>query len=295
MSNADKFSLSRGLKDVVIAEVTKDDSTGYTASAEVEQLIPAGTITISTDSEKADTYFDNVVFATVGSESSTTVSIEGARLKPTMVAKITGKTVDEATGAVIDNGVYVEKYFAVGARVQMLDGSEALTWFLKGTFAIPEETGRTIDDSTDADGMTLEFTAIATKFQFGTDKGVKRVVVDTTESEVLAEQDFFKQVVTPTNLKTIVKKKVTELSKVDITPDPVTGAIVSQQITLQAVADYTDGTTYKWTGTNVTFEADNEATALVTPSAEAECSVTVTATNGEKVVTDTVTFTPTIA
>lgn len=206
-SNENKFSLSRGLKDVVIAEVTKDDLTAYTTSEEVEQLIPAGTISMSADSEKTDTYFDNVVFATVGSESSTTVTIEGARLKPSMIAKITGKTVDATTNAIIDNGVYVEKYFALGARIQMLDGSEALTWFLKGTFSIPEETGRTIDDGTDADGMTLEFTAISTKNLFGGDKGVKRVVVDTTESEIVEEQDFFKQVVTPTNLGTIVKKK----------------------------------------------------------------------------------------
>ena len=205
--NANKFSLSRGLKDVVIAEITADGAEAYTASATVEQLIPAGTITMSADSEKVDTYFDNVVFATVGSESSTTVTIEGARLKPTMLAKITGKTVDATTGAIIDNGVFVEKYFALGARIQMLDGSEALVWFMKGTFAIPEETGRTIDDGTDADGMTLEYTAVATKFQFGGDKGVKRVVVDTTESEIVAEQDFFKQVVTPTNLATIVQKK----------------------------------------------------------------------------------------
>ena len=205
--NANKFSLSRGLKDVVIAEITADGADAYTASETVEQLIPAGTITMSADSEKVDTYFDNVVFATVGSESSTTVTIEGARLKPTMLAKITGKTVDATTGAIIDNGVFVEKYFALGARIQMLDGSEALVWFMKGTFAIPEETGRTIDDGTDADGMTLEYTAVATKFQFGGDKGVKRVVVDTTESEIVAEQDFFKQVVTPTNLGTIVKKK----------------------------------------------------------------------------------------
>lgn len=204
-----KFSLSRGLKDVVIAEITADGIDAYTPSAEVEQLIPAGTITMSADSEKTDVYFDNVVFASAGTESATTVTIEGARLKPAMVAKITGKTIDETTGAIIDHGVWVEKYFALGARIQMLDGSEALVWFLKGTFSIPEETGRTIDDSTDADGMTLEFSAVGTKFQFGGDKGVKRVVVDTSTTDLVAEQDWFKQVVTPTNLDTIVKKKVT--------------------------------------------------------------------------------------
>ena len=209
MAEENKFSLSRGLKDVVICEVKADSVEAYTPDTLVEQLIPAGTITMSADSEKQDTYFDNVVFATVGSESSTTVTIEGARLKPTMVAKITGKTVDEATGAIIDNGVFVEKYFALGARIQMLDGSEALTWFLKGTFSIPEETGRTIDDSTDADGMTLEFTAVGTKYQFDGDKPVKRVVIDTSVTELVEGQDWFKQVVTPDKLATVVKKKGT--------------------------------------------------------------------------------------
>lgn len=204
---SDKFSLSRGLKDVMIAEITADSVEAYTPSTELEQLIPAGTITMSADSEKTDVYFDNVVFATAGTESATTVTIEGARLKPAMIAKITGKTIDEATGAIVDNGVWTEKYFALSARIQMLDGTEALVWFLKGTFAIPEETGRTIDDSTDTDGMTLEYSAVATKFQFGGDKGVKRVIIDTSTTEMNADADWFKQVVTPTNLSTIVKKK----------------------------------------------------------------------------------------
>lgn len=204
---SDKFSLSRGLKDVMIAEITADSVEAYTPSTEVEQLIPAGTITMSADSEKTDVYFDNVVFATAGTESATTVTIEGARLKPAMIAKITGKTIDETTGAIIDNGVWTEKYFALSARIQMLDGTEALVWFLKGTFAIPEETGRTIDDSTDTDGMTLEYSAVATKYQFTGDKGVKRVIIDTSTTEMNADADWFKQVVTPTNLSTIVKKK----------------------------------------------------------------------------------------
>lgn len=206
---ADKnFSLSRGLKDVVIAEITADDATAYTASESIEKLIPAGTITMSADSEKADTYFDNVVFASVGTESATTVTIEGARLKPEMIAKITGKEVDATTGVIMDAGVYTEKYFALGARIQMLDGTEALVWYLKGTFSIPEETGRTIDDGTDADGTTLEFSAVRTKHEFN-GKGYKRMVADTTVSEMVELKDWFEQVVTPDNVNTIVKKKVT--------------------------------------------------------------------------------------
>lgn len=288
-----KFSLSRGLKDVVIAELISDDESGYVVSDTVEKLIPAGTITMSADSEKTDTYFDNVVFASVGTESATTVSIEGARLKPAQIAKITGKTVDEATGAILDSGIYTEKYFALGARIQMLDGSESLIWYLKGTFSIPEETGRTIDDSTDADGTTLEFSAVTTIYQFGMDHGFKRVIVDTTDTDIIELQDWFKQVVTPENVSTIAKKKAV-LSTVAITPDPVSGATNGTGIDLTATADVTDGTTYLWSSSGAAtgvFDATNKATAKFTPNATGECTITVKATNNGVTVQDSVTFT----
>lgn len=288
------FSLSRGLKDVVIMPVKADDETGYALEEGTpEKLIPAGTITMSADSERADTYFDNVVFASVGTESATTVTLEGARLKPAMIAKITGKTIDETTGAIIDNGVYVEKYFALGARIQMLDGSECLIWFLKGTFAIPEETGRTIDDSTDADGTTLEFNAVSTIFQFGGDKGVKRVICDTSTSDIVEEQNWFKQVVTPDNLATVIKKKAV-LSTVAITPDPVEGATNGTAVNLTATADVTDGTTYLWSASGAatgSFDSTNKATAKFTPNAAGECTITVKAMRNGVTVQDSVTFT----
>ena len=288
-----KFSLSRGLKDVVIAELISDDESGYVVSDTVEKLIPAGTITMSADSEKVDTYFDNVVFASIGTESATTVSIEGARLKPAQIAKITGKMIDEATGAVLDSGIYTEKYFALGARIQMLDGSESLIWYLKGTFSIPEETGRTVDDSTDADGTTLEFSAVSTIYQFGMDHGFKRVVVDTTDTDILSQQDWFKQVVTPENISTVAKKKAV-LTSVEITPDPVESATNGSPVSLTATADVTEGTTYQWSvsgDATGNFNSTNQATTQFTPSATGSCTVTVKAMNNGVTVQDSVTFT----
>lgn len=206
---ADKnFSLSRGLKDVVIVPVTADDASAYTADGLPEKLIPAGEITIATENEKVNTWFDNDVFAIAGNEGATTITLTGAYLKPAMIAKITGKTVDESTGVIIDNGDFTEQYFALGCRIGMVDGSEALVWFLKGTFSRPEETGKTKDDTTDANGMTLEFSAVRTTFAFGGSNGVKRMIMDTGTTDTLPDKDWFEQVVTPANLSTIVKKKV---------------------------------------------------------------------------------------
>ena len=208
MADTSKFSLSRGLKNVMIVPVTVDNEEGYTATGTPEKLIPAGEITISTDSEVVQTYFDDTVFASTGNEGSTTVTFTGAYLKPEMIAKITGKNVDETSGAIIDNGSFKEQYFAVSAEIGMLDGSKALVWFLKGTFNRPEETGKTEDDTTDSNGMTLEFTAVKTRFAFGGETGVKRVIINTDTTEMKADQDWFKQVVTPENLATVVQKKV---------------------------------------------------------------------------------------
>lgn len=293
MNKDKKFSLSRGLKDVFIAEIVEDSENAYTASETVEKLIPAGTITMSADSEKVDTWFDNKVFASVGTESATTVTLEGARLKPAMIAKITGKKVDETTGLVMDSGSYVPKYFAMSARVQMLDGTEALVWFLKGTFSIPEETGRTVDDTTDSDGMTLEFSAVKTQFEFGTGDGIKRMVMDTTDSQLLNTQDWFKQVVTPANKDTIAQK-IKVLSSCTITaPESVT---VNTPATFTAVPDVTNGTVIQeWAITpaeNGTVGTHEGMTASITLTVAEETTITCKAVNGETIVTGTVKVTP---
>lgn len=205
---AGEFKLRRGLKNVFAAEVTNDDNstTGYTTGTPFH-LIPAGTMNRTPSADSTNTWFDDVVFATVGTEGATEISIEGASLRADAVARLLGKDVDETTGAVIDSGEYVEKYWAIGGEAEGIDGSSEFFWFLKGTFTAPEESDRTKDDGTDANGMTLTFNAIQTTHVFEeTEKVCKRVVIDTTTSEVKSNQSWTAQVVTPDNLSTIVQK-----------------------------------------------------------------------------------------
>ena len=208
-----EFVLKRGLANVFAAEVTKDENAddGYAVGTPFH-LIPAGEMTRNATTDKTSVFFDNVVFYESGNESATDVSITGAALRPADVARITGKYVDPETGAVLDTGEYKEKYFAVGGETMNTDGTKEYFWFLKGTFAIPEQADKTEDDSTDTNGMTLNFSAIRTKHQFdvgGEKKGMKRVVIDTKTTKLKADQDWTKQVVTPKNLSTIVEKIAT--------------------------------------------------------------------------------------
>lgn len=205
---AGEFKLRRGLKNIFAAEVTNDDNTttGYTTGTPFH-LIPAGTMTRTPSSDSANTWFDDVVFATVGTEGSTEITIEGASLRADAVARLLGKDIDSTTGAVIDSGEYAEKYWAIGGEAEGLDGSSEFFWFLKGTFTAPEESDRTKDDGTDADGMTLTFNAIQTTHVFtSTEKVCKRVVIDTTVTELKTDQSWTAQVVTPDNLGTVAQK-----------------------------------------------------------------------------------------
>lgn len=210
------FVLKRGLKNIFAAEILKDNN--LTGSKEAPEgyitgdtfhLIPAGEMSRKVDSEKKDTFYDNAVFATVGKEGATEISITGAALRPDVLAKINNKFVDATTGAVIDTGEFEPKYFALGGEAENTDGTSELFWFAKGTFAIPEQADKTKDDSTDTNGMSLTFSAVQTQHLFsvnGKNKPIKRVVIDTSVTEMKADQEWTAQVVTPDNLSTVVQK-----------------------------------------------------------------------------------------
>lgn len=212
-----EFTLKRGLKNIYAAEILTDDNEtgtghGYTTGTPFH-LIPAGEMSRSVDSEKADTYYDNTVFFSTGKEAATEVTITGAALRPDALAKINNKNIDATTGAVIDTGQYKPKYFALGGETNNVDGTKELFWFTKGTFAIPEQNDKTEDDSTDTNGMELSFSAIKTQHLFTMGNGetdtCKRVVIDTSVTKLKADQDWNAQVVTPENLATICEKITT--------------------------------------------------------------------------------------
>ena len=203
-----EFKLRRGLKNVFVAEVSNDDNgtTGYTVGTPYH-LMPAGEMNRTANSDRNNTWFDDIIFATVGTEGATDIAITGASLRANDVAKLLGKTVDSTTDAVIDDGKYREKYFALGGECEGTDGSIERFWFLKGTITAPELSDKTIDETTDASGMTLNYSAIQTTHIFTqTGKVAKKVVIDSTKTALKTSQSWTAQVVTPDNLSTICEK-----------------------------------------------------------------------------------------
>lgn len=200
------FTLKRGLSNVYVAPITVDGEDAYTAGVPTK-LIPAGEMSVTVDNEQTPYWFDNTVFATIGREGTSEITISGAGLRAAAIAAITGKEVDTTTGAVLDSGVFGgENYFALGAEKLNIDGTKEFFWFLKGTFAIPDESAKTIGEDTDATGTELTFKAIPTSHKFaGTGDVCKRVVIDTETTVLETGKDWFEQVVTPDNVGTICK------------------------------------------------------------------------------------------
>jgi phi13 family phage major tail protein len=174
-----------------------------------QKLIPAGELTISKTVEKAQTYFDNALFEEVAKDAPSEISIVGAAVRAAFLAYLENKSIDSATGAVIDSGDFKSKFFAISGKRDYTDGTSEYFWFNKCSFGGAEETGKTVDDTTDSAGMTLPFTAYKTTHKFTNGATSKVVKIDTATTELIADASWIAQVVTPDNLAEVCKKKET--------------------------------------------------------------------------------------
>lgn len=191
----------RGVDNLVFALVTKDDASGY-ATGEVQDLIPVAEISKSTEASSASKYYDNIPAIVINSEGADEISITGAAIPLPVLAAITGKQIDSASGAFID-GPAVPPYVAIGYMYGLTDGSTVVYWRNKGKFTLPEVTSATEDDGTDSNGQELTFTGVTTNYKFeSTGAGAKGVVCDSRFSTFDVDK-VFEQVLTPDNLATV--------------------------------------------------------------------------------------------
>lgn len=195
----------RGCKNLVFAKITKDDNAedgGYVTGA-VKPLAPVAEISKSVETSSEAHYYDNKAQIVINSEGADTVSFTIAIPSDEVLAEITGRTYDTTKKMFIESE-RSNDYFAVGYILgENGEGDdERYVWRYKGTFNIPEETAATIDDGTDANNMTLEYTGIYTEHIFtngkGTGKkGAAKASYIRASSNVATADKWFEQVSTP--------------------------------------------------------------------------------------------------
>lgn len=262
----------RGCDNVVVAEVTKDDATGYTVG-NVIPLAPAGQISKTTENSSETHFYDNVGAIVINTEGADEVTITVPALNLDQLAIVTGKSIDSATGAYIDDEG-TEKYYALGYRIQLTDNSYRYVWRLKGMFTnIPDEDSTTRSNNVDTNNQSIIFTGNRTlySFQAGTIKGrTKAVVID--ERDGLADvSGFFNQVITPDNVASLANASTTAISL----------SSSSESIVKDETATITATTTPS--GQHVTWSSSNPAVATVAGgviTAVAVGTAVITATSG---------------
>lgn len=262
----------RGCDNVVVAEVTKDDSTGYTVG-NIISLAPVAEVSKTTENSSETHFYDNVGAIVIRAEGSDEITLTTPALELGQLATITGKSVDPTTGAYVDDEG-VEKYYALGYRLKLTDGTYRYVWRLKGAFSnIPDETSTTESDSVDTNNQSVVYTGNKTLYSFeaGNIKGrAKAVVID--ERDGLADvSGFFSQVVTPDNVASLAKATTTAISL----------SSSSESIVKDETATITATTTPS--GQHVTWSSSNPAVATVAGgviTAVAVGTAVITATSG---------------
>lgn len=277
----------RGCDNLVIAEVTADDRTNAYTTDAVQILAPVAEIAKTVESSSETHYYDNTGMIIIQSEGSDEITLTVPALPLDILALVTGKTIDPTTGAFID-GPAVERYFAIGYRLRLTDGTYRYVWRLKGAFAIPDETSSAENDGTDTNNQELTFTGVKTitEFENGGGPGVKgrakAIVIDERDGKCDLTT-FFSTVQTPDTIGNLATSSVTALSI-----SPTTASVAAGATTTITPTTTPSGATVVWASSNNRVATVNggvvtgvaAGTAIITATAgaySASCTVTVTA------------------
>ena len=174
----------RGTDHLVYAEVLKDNNTDGYVTGSVKVLAPVAEISKTVETASDTKYYDNKPALTINAEGADTITLTVPALDLATLADITGKTYDSNSGAFCD-GERTPKYFALGYRLRLTDGTYRYVWRYKGSFGIPDETSQTENNGTDSNNQQLTFTGIMTLHTFTkTGTSEKALVVDERNTSV---------------------------------------------------------------------------------------------------------------
>lgn len=272
----------RGTDNLWIAEITKDDSTGYTFLTPVN-LAPTGQISRQVNSSSETHYYSNVGMIVIVTKGGETATITTPVLPLAKLALVAGQTYDETTGALI-SGDLEEKYFALIYRVQLTDNSWRYVVKYKAQLTgVPEEVSQTRSDGVNTNNQQLVFTCNETVYEFANGGHADGIALD--ERDGLCDfSTFFDIVYTPDTIGQIANSAVTALA---VAPSTASVAVGETEDLMATVTPSTAKVAWRSSNANVASVSSagvvtgvSAGTAVITASAgsqAASCTVTVTA------------------
>lgn len=276
---ADKAVEFRGCDSLVIAQILADTATAFTTGA-VKILAPVGEIAKTVESNSETHYYDNVGMITIHAEGSDDITLTVPVLPLETLAEITGKTIAPLSGAFID-GDPVERYFALGYRLKLTDGTYRYVWRMKGSFAFPDETSSSESSDINTNNQELTYTGVKTIHAF-TNGGRARAVVVDERDEKCDLTTFFDTVQTP---DTIANLEIVDVTSLSVTP--VTASVTVGNTTTLTASVTPSTAPVAWASSNT--RVATVSNGVVTGVAAGMAIVTVTAGNKSDSCTVTVT------
>lgn len=268
----------RGVDNLYVARVTKDDKDGYKTETPI-YLSPVAEVAKETESASEAHYYDNKAMIVVSSESADTITITMAPPVLDKLAQIIGKSFDETTGMMVDSE-RVNSYWALMYRTKGTDGKYRYVSRLKGTFNIPESDHQTENDGTDTTNTEIEYTGIYTEYEFNKGKFVdgawekasaKGIVVDTRYG-LANVSTFFNATQTPDT----IQATSTPVTGIGVVPSSITVEVGSEATVYATLTPAGATGTITWTSSDDTVAtvADGVITGVAVGTA------TITATCG---------------
>lgn len=193
----------RGCDHLCVAEITKDENGiggGYTTGT-VTILTEVAQIAKSTDQSTETRFYDNKAAISIRAVGADTVQIVVPAMVLRALATVTGAEIDATNGAYIDRGAANEqKYYALGYRLKLTDGTYRYVWRLKGTFSsVPDETSDTESNQINTNNQKIQYSGLDTVFEFEADgKSARAYVIDERDGKANVSS-FFNGVKTPDN------------------------------------------------------------------------------------------------
>lgn len=193
----------RGCDHLCVAEITKDENGigGAYTTGTVTILTEVAQVAKSTDQSSETHFYDNKAAITIRAVGADSVQLVVPAMALRALATVTGAEIDATTGAYIDRGAANEqKYYALGYRLKLTDGTYRYVWRLKGTFSsVPDETSNTESNQIDTNNQTVMYSGLDTVFEFEADgKSARAYVIDERDGKANVSS-FFNGVKTPDN------------------------------------------------------------------------------------------------
>lgn len=158
--NISKNSFNKliGMKDIYVANVIQNDSTGYKTDTPVK-FAPALGAKITTKVNTTELYGDDAIEQSSSSLAEVDIELDVACLNLEQISMLYGQKIDK-NGVLFDNADDLGNSVAIGFRNKMSNGLYQFTWLYVCNFAGEANSYESIQGKIKGQDLTLKGTAI---------------------------------------------------------------------------------------------------------------------------------------